>query len=140
MPPRQPADYPGPARVRYPWPMVSIAVIGAGAVGGYYGALLARAGHDVRFLMRGDLAAVRRDGQRGAVVPRIAQGGRLRVAPPDYFFASGSLTPSSISPNAIATASTSGPSTKPVAPKTQPSTLINTGTVWMRSRFLTSSG
>jgi len=42
--------------------MVSIAVIGAGAVGGYYGALLARAGHDVRFLMRGDLAAVRRDG------------------------------------------------------------------------------
>ena len=42
--------------------MVSIAVIGAGAVGGYYGALLARAGHDVRFLMRSDLAAVRARG------------------------------------------------------------------------------
>lgn len=42
--------------------MVSVAVIGAGAVGGYYGALLARAGHDVRFLMRRDLAAVREHG------------------------------------------------------------------------------
>ncbi|MGH2632319.1 MAG: 2-dehydropantoate 2-reductase, partial [Tepidiformaceae bacterium] len=42
--------------------MTSIAVIGAGAVGGYYGALLARAGHDVRFLMRRDLEAVRERG------------------------------------------------------------------------------
>ena len=42
--------------------MASIAVIGSGAVGGYYGALLARAGHDVRFLMRSDLAAVRTNG------------------------------------------------------------------------------
>lgn len=42
--------------------MAKIAVIGAGAVGGYYGALLARAGHDVRFLMRSDLAAVRANG------------------------------------------------------------------------------
>src|SRR5690606_27920977 len=29
-----------------------------GAVGSYYGAMLARAGHDVRFLMRRDYAAV----------------------------------------------------------------------------------
>jgi 2-dehydropantoate 2-reductase len=42
--------------------MAKIAVIGAGAVGGYYGALLARAGHDVRFLMRSDLEAVRARG------------------------------------------------------------------------------
>ena len=42
--------------------MVSIAVVGAGAVGGYYGALLARAGHDVRFLLRRDLDAVQRGG------------------------------------------------------------------------------
>ncbi|MEP6871365.1 MAG: 2-dehydropantoate 2-reductase [Anaerolineaceae bacterium] len=42
--------------------MVSVAVIGAGAVGGYYGALLARAGHDVRFLMRGNLREVRARG------------------------------------------------------------------------------
>lgn len=41
-----------------------IAIVGAGAVGGYYGARLARAGEDVRFLMRSDLAAVRRRGLR----------------------------------------------------------------------------
>lgn len=42
--------------------MAKIVVIGAGAVGGYYGALLARAGHDVRFVMRRDLEAVRANG------------------------------------------------------------------------------
>lgn len=42
--------------------MATIAVIGSGAVGSYYGALLARAGHDVRFLMRRDLEAVRARG------------------------------------------------------------------------------
>ena len=37
-----------------------IAVIGAGAVGGYYGAMLARAGHDVSLVARGaHLAAMR---------------------------------------------------------------------------------
>jgi 2-dehydropantoate 2-reductase len=44
--------------------MASIAVVGAGAVGCYYGGLLARAGHDVRFLMRRDLEAVRERGLR----------------------------------------------------------------------------
>jgi len=44
--------------------MATIAVIGAGAVGGYYGARLAQHGHDVRFLMRRDLAAVRVSGLR----------------------------------------------------------------------------
>ena len=44
--------------------MVTIAVIGAGAVGGYYGARLAQAGHDVRFLLRRDLEAVRTNGLR----------------------------------------------------------------------------
>jgi 2-dehydropantoate 2-reductase len=39
-----------------------IAVIGSGALGLYYGALLQRAGNDVRFLMRRDLEAVRRGG------------------------------------------------------------------------------
>ena len=42
--------------------MTSIAIIGAGAVGSYYGAMLARAGHDVRFLLRRDLDAVRQNG------------------------------------------------------------------------------
>ena len=41
---------------------MKIAVIGSGAVGLLYGARLAKAGHDVRFLMRRDLEAVRRGG------------------------------------------------------------------------------
>ena len=40
-----------------------IAVIGAGAVGGYYGAMLSRAGHDVSLVARGaHLAALRESG------------------------------------------------------------------------------
>ncbi|HXA80533.1 MAG TPA: 2-dehydropantoate 2-reductase [Opitutaceae bacterium] len=39
-----------------------IAIVGSGAIGLYYGVKLARAGMDVRFLMRGDLAAVRARG------------------------------------------------------------------------------
>lgn len=42
--------------------MSRIAVIGAGAVGSYYGARLAQAGHDVHFVMRRDLEAVRSGG------------------------------------------------------------------------------
>ena len=42
-----------------------IAVMGAGGVGGYFGALLARAGHDVAFVARGrHLAAMREHGLR----------------------------------------------------------------------------
>ncbi len=39
-----------------------IAVIGSGAIGCYYGGKLAATGHDVHFLMRSDLEAVRRNG------------------------------------------------------------------------------
>jgi len=39
-----------------------IAIIGAGAVGGYYGARLAQHGHDVHFLLRRDFDAVRENG------------------------------------------------------------------------------
>ena len=39
-----------------------IAVVGSGAVGCYYGGMLAHGGHDVHFLMRSDLDAVRSDG------------------------------------------------------------------------------
>ena len=39
-----------------------IAVVGSGALGCYFGGCLAEAGVDVRFLMRGDLEAVRRSG------------------------------------------------------------------------------
>src|ERR1700730_17661839 len=52
-----------------------IAVVGSGAIGSYYGAKLAHAGSDVHFLMRGDLADIRRDG----IVVR-GEGENFRVA------------------------------------------------------------
>ena len=45
-------------------PVATVAVIGAGAVGSYYGARLAQAGHDVRFLLRRDYDAVAERGLR----------------------------------------------------------------------------
>jgi 2-dehydropantoate 2-reductase len=42
----------------------SIAIVGAGAIGLYYGARLAQAGEDVRFLLRSDYDAVRSQGIR----------------------------------------------------------------------------
>ena len=39
-----------------------IAIVGAGAVGGYYGARLAQRGHDVHFLLRGDYEHIRSRG------------------------------------------------------------------------------
>lgn len=41
---------------------MKIAIVGAGGVGGYYGAVLARAGHDVTALARGDHLSAIRDG------------------------------------------------------------------------------
>jgi 2-dehydropantoate 2-reductase len=41
---------------------MKIGIVGAGAVGTYYGAKLAHAGSDVHFLMRGDLSDVQRNG------------------------------------------------------------------------------
>jgi 2-dehydropantoate 2-reductase len=44
---------------------MKIAVLGSGAVGGYYGARLAKAGHDVTFIARGaHLAAIREHGMQ----------------------------------------------------------------------------
>lgn len=39
-----------------------IGVIGTGAIGGFYGLMLARAGYDVHFLLRSEYAAVRQNG------------------------------------------------------------------------------
>lgn len=44
------------------WSFESVAVVGAGAVGLYYGGRLAEAGGDVRFLVRSDHDALRSDG------------------------------------------------------------------------------
>ena len=41
---------------------MKIAIVGCGAVGGYYGAMLCRQGQDVHFLLRSDYDAVRREG------------------------------------------------------------------------------
>ncbi len=41
---------------------LKVAIIGAGAIGAYYGALLARQGHEVHFLLRSDFDAVRTHG------------------------------------------------------------------------------
>jgi 2-dehydropantoate 2-reductase len=46
------------------WTFKSVAVVGAGAVGLYYGARLAANGVEVRFLLRSDYAAVKADGIR----------------------------------------------------------------------------
>jgi 2-dehydropantoate 2-reductase len=54
-------------------PRLKIAIIGSGAIGIFYGAALARAGHDVHFLLRGDLAHVRQHGLRiTAPVPEFS--------------------------------------------------------------------
>lgn len=42
----------------------SIAIVGSGAIGLYYGGRLAEAGHDVRFLLRSDYDTITRDGLR----------------------------------------------------------------------------
>jgi 2-dehydropantoate 2-reductase len=67
-----------------------VAVIGAGAVGGFYGALLARQGHDVSFIARGGHKdAINRDGLRviGPVgdftVRARAESDPARVGPVD---------------------------------------------------------
>lgn len=44
--------------------MIDFAVIGTGAIGGYYGGLLARTGHAVHFLLRSDFEHVRDKGLR----------------------------------------------------------------------------
>src|SRR4051812_11068081 len=41
---------------------MKIAVVGCGAVGSFYGAKLARAGHEAHFLLRSDYEVVRRNG------------------------------------------------------------------------------
>ncbi len=70
-------------------PFPRIGIVGSGAVGCYYGAKLALAGSDVRFLMRGDLGAVR---ARGSI--RVLESGRLLELSPAAAYGS----PSEIGP------------------------------------------
>ncbi|BET66907.1 putative 2-dehydropantoate 2-reductase [Opitutales bacterium ASA1] len=57
-----------------------VAVVGAGAVGAYYGARLARTGEDVTFLLRSDLAAVREAGLSVRVVSEPQEAFEIRPA------------------------------------------------------------
>lgn len=56
-------------------PRPRIGIIGTGAIGGYYGLMLARAGFEVHFLLRSEYAAVAREGLR----VRHAQLGELHL-------------------------------------------------------------
>lgn len=58
---------------------MKIAVVGCGAVGSYYGAMLSRAGHDVHFLLRSDYEQVRRNGVQ-VLSPRGDFNARPRCA------------------------------------------------------------
>jgi 2-dehydropantoate 2-reductase len=68
-----------------------IAILGAGGIGGYYGGLLARSGHEVAFIARGaHLAALRAEGLRVesvhgdfAVRPTLATDDPAEVGPVD---------------------------------------------------------
>ncbi|HRK13489.1 MAG TPA: 2-dehydropantoate 2-reductase [Prosthecobacter sp.] len=60
-------------------PLGRVAVVGAGAVGCYYGGRLAQHGNDVRFLMRSDLAEVREHGLK-----ILSPLGDLTLAVPAY--------------------------------------------------------
>jgi 2-dehydropantoate 2-reductase len=66
-----------------------IAIVGSGAIGLYYGARLALAGADVRFLMRSDLAAVR---ARGSLLLH-EKGGATELKPVAAFGSSGEIGP-----------------------------------------------
>ncbi|RFC50425.1 MAG: 2-dehydropantoate 2-reductase [Verrucomicrobia bacterium] len=73
--------------------MTSIAIVGSGALGSYYGARLALAGNEVRFLMRGDLAHVRAHGvklveKNGTHVlsPAAVFGTAVEIGPVDLVF------------------------------------------------------
>ena len=67
----------------------AIAVFGAGAIGGYYGAMLARAGADVRFLLRRDLNHVRAHGLRVKQPP----DGDFTLARPQVFGTAAAIGP-----------------------------------------------
>src|SRR5690606_34500079 len=56
--------------------VVRIAVVGAGAIGGFYGLMLARAGHELHFVVRGDYQAIRDNGMQLV----SAQEGDFRLA------------------------------------------------------------
>lgn len=66
-----------------------IGIIGAGAIGGFYGIMLARAGFDVHFLMRGDYATVRENG----LLMKSAKYGDTHLAPAQVYHDAADMPP-----------------------------------------------
>jgi len=67
----------------------SVAIIGAGALGSYFGIRLAAAGHPVRFLLRSDYEAVREQGLKLT----LAEGEVVEVEEPEIFRSPGEIGP-----------------------------------------------
>ncbi|RMH82710.1 putative 2-dehydropantoate 2-reductase [Pseudomonas sp. AOB-7] len=70
-------------------PAPRIGIIGTGAIGGFYGLLLARAGYDVHFLLRSEYAAV---AERGLQL-NSAVHGALQLAPVQAYRNAGDMPP-----------------------------------------------
>ena len=66
----------------------SIAIVGAGAVGSYYGCRMAEAGHDVRFLLRSDFDEVQKNGFQIQSVQ-----GDFAITAPQVFRSSSEIAP-----------------------------------------------
>lgn len=63
-----------------------IAIVGTGAIGGYYGCRLAASGQDVHFLLRSDLDAVRKSGRLRVQLPKgeiVVPAGQVQGRPED---------------------------------------------------------
>jgi 2-dehydropantoate 2-reductase len=80
-------------------PFARIGIVGSGAVGTYFGARMALAGSDVRFLMRGDLAAVR---ARGSLVIR-ERAGAMELRPVSVFASAAEIGPVDLAVVAVKT-------------------------------------
>lgn len=66
-------------------PLGKVAVVGSGAVGGYYGAQLARSGQDVSFLMRSDLGMARKSGLGVRILVEGVEKDRFSINPVKCF-------------------------------------------------------
>lgn len=85
-----------------------IAIVGTGAVGGWYAALLAAAGHEVRCLARRDAAVIARDGLRirtagGERIQRVALAtdDPARVGPVDLVVVTAKATANAALPDLV---------------------------------------
>src|SRR5690606_34398427 len=100
---------------------VRVGVVGAGAVGGYFGALLSRAGHAVSLLARGaHLEAIRREGLR---VRSVQAGGGEWVAWPEATEQASGTGPQDLILFAVKSYDTEG-AARAMAPWVGPSTTI----------------